>query len=254
MSIKIGEFIHPTSVEEALKYKGKPDVMFVAGSTAVGKVENINVRKMVNLLTLPLAFVEKEGNTIRIGATTPLDDVENSPAIKKYLPILIDAVRHVGAWGIKTMATMGGAVATAFPWSDVIPALLALDASLTISRKEGRLTLSMEEFVSKRISMLKSCIIEYIEIEIPQTTNWGFEKYAHSSFDIAMLNIAYLKTEDNLRVAVGARPGIAKRLKNFEKHRDILEGIKEAELKDDARASKWWREQVLSSRLKELIS
>ncbi len=254
MSIQIGEFVHPTSVEEALRYKGKPGVMFVAGSTAVGRVENLNAKKMVNLLTLPLAFIEKEGNTIRIGATTPLDDIENSPAIKRYLPVLAETIKHVAAWGIKTMATIGGAIATAFPWSDIIPTLLVLDASVTMSKREGKFTLPLEEFLPQRIPIVKNSIIEFIEIKIPQVERWGFEKYAHSSFDIAMLNVAYIKTAENLKLAVGARPGAAKRLRSFEKTKDIQEGIKEAELKDDARASKWWREQVLLSRLRELIS
>ncbi len=255
MPIQIEEFYTPTKIKEALSLISSRDARILAGSTTLGKLRNLKVKKMVNIMNLPLSYVKEDEKYIYIGATTTIEEVLEDSIIQKRFPFIYKALLQFGAWGIRTMATVGGSVFTSFPWSDVTPLFLVLDAKVHLLSERDERLLPLDNFLDDKREYLNGYLLKEVIID---KNNCGkerdFKKIALSSFDLALLNFAYVKGEGFVRIAVGARPGRPIRLKKTEKTRNVEDGIEEAGLGDDFRVSKKWREEVLRTLLSEVLS
>ncbi len=244
MPIQIEEFYSPTKIGEALSLISSEDARILAGSTTLGKLKNLKVKRLVN--------IEKY---VYIGATTTIEEVLENHIIKDRFPFIHKALLKFGAWGIRTMATIGGSLFTSFPWSDVTPLFMVLDARVHLLSSEDERLLPIDNFLDDKREYLRGYLLKEVILD---KDNCGeerdFRKIALSNFDLALLNFAYVKGKDFLRISVGARPGRPIRLKEAEKSRSIDIALKEADLKDDFRVSKKWREEVLKSLLSEVLS
>jgi xanthine dehydrogenase D subunit len=78
---------------------------------------------------------DHSGGIIRIGASTPLGDLERDHQVRSRLPLLAAAIAGVAAPAIRNLATLGGNVAGRT--GCLLPALLALDATLAGSAPSG---------------------------------------------------------------------------------------------------------------------
>ncbi len=254
MAIQIEEFYSPKSIKEVLPLISSENARILAGSTTIGKLKNFKAKDLVNIMKLPLSYVREDGKYIYIGATTTIEEVLENRIIQNNFPFIYNALLQFGAWGIRTMATIGGSVFTSFAWSDVTPLFLVLDAKVhLISEKEERL-LPIDNFLDDKREYMKGYLLKEVIID---KENCGikrkFKKIALSSFDLALLNFAYVKGEGFIRIAVGARPGRPIRLKQAEKEHSVDRAIEEAGLGDDFRVSKKWREEVLRALLSEVF-
>jgi carbon-monoxide dehydrogenase medium subunit len=80
----------------------------------------------------------------RIGALCTQREIETSPLVGRHIPLLAETCRHVATIRIRAMATLGGALAHADPSLDTPPALIALDARVTLASERGERTLPVE--------------------------------------------------------------------------------------------------------------
>jgi CO/xanthine dehydrogenase FAD-binding subunit len=98
--------------------------------------------------------------------------------------------------------TIGGTVAGRYPFSDPLAALLALDTRLHFHH-HGEM--SLEAFLAGQ--GLKDILVKII---IPKAGQIGaFQSVRRTRTDYAVLNTAVVKTGDEYRIVVGARPGRA---------------------------------------------
>ena len=87
------------------------------------------------------------GSALRIGAAVTwdqLDQCEQLPAV------LREAARTVGSRQIRLQGSLGGNLCHASPAADGIPALLALDARVTLRGRHGERQMPLSEFVLGR--------------------------------------------------------------------------------------------------------
>lgn len=90
--------------------------------------------------------ISTEEGGVRIGAATPLTDIEADPTVTRRLPLLRAAIRTVAAPGIRTLASLGGNVAGRT--GCCLPVLLALDTSLDWLTPTGRKRLALVDWLS----------------------------------------------------------------------------------------------------------
>jgi len=69
-----------------------------------------------------------------------------SDLIREYVGVLSEAARTVGSPQIRNLGTLGGNIVNASPAADTIPALVILEAQLTLTNPEGDRTLPMTDF------------------------------------------------------------------------------------------------------------
>ena len=95
-----------------------------------------------------LKEVEESGETIRIGAATPLAQLIRSQSFRHKAPAVADGAQLVGSVQLRNQATIVGNVCTASPAADTVPGLLVHDCVVeTADRKNNTRRIDLKNFM-----------------------------------------------------------------------------------------------------------
>lgn len=213
-------------------------------------------------------------NTIHIGAMVTHAQAVSTEVIRKKATCLAEACWQVGSPQIRNRGTIAGNLLTASPANDTIPALMALDASVTLVSKSGTRCVKIEDlFTGVRKTVAQPGEI-LTEITIPQFTDCessSFYKYAlRNAQAISLVNCAIwlVRSQDNnikaVRVAVGSVAPKVLRLRKLEqelisKNLNDLESLdfSTAQLEirpiTDIRASDKFRQAMVKTTIKRCL-
>ena len=144
------QFHNPTSLDDALAMLQRygPDARLMAGGTALvlqlkqrfaQPAHIIGLRPLT--LTAGLSEIAETPDGLRIGALSTLRRLQDHPILRARAPLLAQAAARVATRRIRSMATIGGALANGDPNQDIPPALIALDASVELTSPNGVRTL-----------------------------------------------------------------------------------------------------------------
>ena len=182
-----------------------------------------------------IKFSAKSG--LRLGAATTHRDIENSPQIRKHYPLLVSMEQNLASIQTRNSGTIGGNLAHGDPTGDPGPVLLALNASVKISRREGSRTLPLDDFFVDifETALEEGELLEEIRIPvIPPRTGVAYEKFNIIKNHQGIVTVAASVTLDekgqtceDLRIVLGAAAPVPLRAKGAE---EILRGKK---LEDD---------------------
>ncbi|HKK90262.1 MAG TPA: xanthine dehydrogenase family protein subunit M [Desulfobacteraceae bacterium] len=92
--------------------------------------------------------IEQQGGMVHIGACTRLTQLLESPEIQEKAPVLARAVATMGSWQVRNTATIGGNICMSSPAGDTIPALLVLDARVTLAGPDGEEEILLKDFLT----------------------------------------------------------------------------------------------------------
>ena len=124
----------------------------IAGGTAVVLMMRqglIEPESLISLSKIPgLSGVEHDGDVLRIGAATSLDDVATSPLVRTLVPSLAVACGLVGNPRIRNVATLGGNLAEADYASDPPATLASLGARCEVVGPSGTRTVPVAELIT----------------------------------------------------------------------------------------------------------
>jgi carbon-monoxide dehydrogenase medium subunit len=144
-------FYTPTSLAEALDLleQHQDDGRAMAGGTALVvlmKQSLLEADHLVSLAKLPgLSGIRQEADGLHIGALTHHREVETSPLVKQFAPLLAEVYSRVATVRIRNVATVGGGLAHADPAQDPPAGLIALDARVRLQSKSGERTVPVDE-------------------------------------------------------------------------------------------------------------
>ncbi|MGD9675594.1 MAG: xanthine dehydrogenase family protein subunit M [Candidatus Bipolaricaulia bacterium] len=257
---QIQSIVRPTTPSEAWSLRtAQPEATrFLGGGVDLVLYTPETVTTLIDLSGLGQRGVRAGRGGVTIGAATTLSELLEAPPIASYAGgVVVDVLRHVGSPLQRNLATVGGAAARAHPWSDVVLALLVLDAEIEVFNGTPR-SVPVAEFYAARPRDVAPLITG---IRLPQrstTVRGAYEKFGRTGFDVALLNCACVAdavrgTASDVRIAVGGTPSLARRLPEAEA---ALEGkpwssarIAEAasvaarvvQARDDRRASESYR-------------
>ncbi len=131
MSRQPSAYHRPQSVDEAMGLLEKTAVYPLGGGT---KLLADDVQgEVVDLQDLNLDTIEWADGVLTVGATVTLTDfaakLADAPTTGAA-PLLADAIHRAGANTYRNAATIGGSIASRLPDSELLAALLVLDATL----------------------------------------------------------------------------------------------------------------------------
>lgn len=142
----------PTSVEEALYLKKEhPQALLLAGGSDIlikireGKLAGCDLINIYGLEELRGICLE-EDESILIRPLTSFTDVSMHPVIKKYIPVLGEAVDQIGGPQVRNIGTIGGNICNGVTSADSATTLKAYDATLEITSLDGIRILPYAEF------------------------------------------------------------------------------------------------------------
>lgn len=114
-----------------------------------------------------------------VGSCVPLTTLMQHEVVAKRLPVLHQALRHLGSPLIRNMGTIGGNICTASPAGDTLPPLYVLDAKVQLRCATSIRTLPLDEFITGpgQTALQTGEILDSVIIPYPDGTNLHyFEK------------------------------------------------------------------------------
>lgn len=139
----------PVSVNElADLYRQQPDAYLFSGGTDLALEITQALKSLDAIIYLgninELKEIDEDTQHVNIGSSAPLSDC--IPALSKHFPDFSEMLRRFGSVQIRNSGTMGGNLANASPVGDTLPALLALDASISLRKGQRERTVKASEF------------------------------------------------------------------------------------------------------------
>jgi CO/xanthine dehydrogenase FAD-binding subunit len=219
----VRSYLRPKSLEEAwalLRQHGTA-ARPIGGGVDAALFLPPQVTTLIDLSRLPLRTISETDGRWRIGAAATLTELLEHDLASSYLDGIVGEVLHrVASPLLRNLATVGGTLASAHPWSDVIPLFLVLGAEVTVY--DGTLrAVPFDEFLARRADVAGALIVE---VRLPAAAAGGhaaFEKFTRTGFDVGMLNCGCLLTIADgacgtVRIAFGGTPQMAARVPALE--------------------------------------
>jgi aerobic carbon-monoxide dehydrogenase medium subunit len=93
-----------------------------------------------------LAGITQIGETLHIGAMTRQRDLADHPLVRTRLPLMMEALGHVGHRQTRNRGTIGGSLCHLDPAAELVAVAANLDATIEIAGSNGARILPMAEF------------------------------------------------------------------------------------------------------------
>jgi carbon-monoxide dehydrogenase medium subunit len=168
----------------------------------------VDISRLSELKTIAVA-----DDGLHIGALATHGDIMNSSIIRDMFPAMVDAAHSIGAVQTRNLGTLGGNLVTCVPSMDSGPALIALEALVTVASSAGRRQMPLGElFVSPRKTSLKpgDLLVDIVIAKQNLSKPAAFEKFGlRKGQALALVNVgaAFFIDKGNFlspRIALGA--------------------------------------------------
>lgn len=146
-----------------------------------------------------LAHITDRGQSIEIGSATRQRDIEFSDVIARRLPLLREAIGHVGHRQTRNRGTVGGSLCQLDPSAEIPTVAMAMDATLTAASVRGRREISMAHFPAGYMTPSLEPDEMLVSVSLrPWASGHGhaFEEYARRHGDFAIVSAAVLISLD----------------------------------------------------------
>jgi CO/xanthine dehydrogenase FAD-binding subunit len=222
------EMYRPRELTEALDLLAchGENARLLAGGQSLVPMMNLRVAAPAILIDLntvnDLAGIRRDGDVIRIGATTRQQQLLDSELIRRHAPLLAAAARHIGHYSTRSRGTIGGSLANADPSSELSLAATTLGATLTIRSAARMRTIAAQDFFLDALTTALEpgdILTELVVAVTPEQSTVAFHEHARRRGDFATASAAAQLSPDQgvLRVglgAVGPVPMICRRIED----------------------------------------
>ena len=186
----------PKTIKEATDLIVKEKVLPHAGGTALllRNLEKIN--GLVNLSDLPLRYTKKEDDTIEFGSMNTYAEVISELRKIDTENILFKSLQNSADTPLKNRITIGGSIALSAPWSDIIGALIVLDAKIILSgENEG--IFPIEKYL-KNTELKRNSLITGIRFKLSNWRTFSYRNIRTKKDMPAFHIVVMLKIENNI--------------------------------------------------------
>jgi xanthine dehydrogenase FAD-binding subunit len=269
-------YISVASLDEAFSHLARygSGARVVAGATDLltwareGRAGDVHYDALVDVGNIALlSGVHFGQGRVRMGANTTIAEFLRDPVLLRHAPVL----RRCAVWfaddQIREQATVGGNLVNASPAADAVPPLLAMNASVTLWRREASgpasRSMPLTEFIlgPGKTALQPDELLGHLECDATGAWGTAFEKVGHRrSLVISTVCLAVLVRLDasrtrfhDLRIAIGAVGPVPERLLDIERllagrivsAELIAEAAQMAEHRVRSRSRQQYRREVL---------
>ncbi len=225
--------LRPRSAAEALKlYAQSPGALPLAGGTDFMVAWNAGLAN--DRVVLDLAGLEAwrriaaTKTTITIGALATHADIQRHTAVRRHLPLLVEACAMVGGLQIQNRGTLGGNIANASPAGDTFPPLAVYDAEVELASARGRRRVPFGSVFAgvKKTVLEPGELIAAIHVPVPRRPTRALWRKVGTraaqaiskTMAAGLLWLARDGTIAELRFALGSMAPTVRRLASVEAH------------------------------------
>ena len=137
----VSAYLRPATLDDALVCLDRPGAVVVGGGTSVNAAHSLKPVVVVDLQGLHIGGIEHdEEDGLLIGATATLQQVADDARVPAAIRA---AARREEPSTLRTLATVGGLVATADPSSELLATLLVHDGEVRLAGRDGAHSLEL---------------------------------------------------------------------------------------------------------------
>jgi aerobic carbon-monoxide dehydrogenase medium subunit len=247
------EVLVPSSPAEAVALFGDGAETTVIGGGTVVVPEmtygRLHPERVLLLSRAGLDGVTVDGDTITIGATTPVDALL---ALEDQVAALAACARNVADYEIRGQGTVGGNLCG---HGDLQGCLLALDATARSTGADGERTESFEDFLAQRHGRL----LLDVRFRRPAASAFAALEYPHTHEYTVLAVTGARDADGTTRLAATGVAGPGARLRSAEALASDPDAagaaaVGDVTFADDALASAWYRGQTLPVLVRRVLS
>ena len=202
------EFLIATTSEEVCTLLAEdPARKILAGGTDFMVEVNFRHRDPTAVIAIDrvpeLRQWRHDGDSVLIGSCVTYREIERGP-LSTLVPALAQSARTIGSPQIRNAGTIGGNLGTASPAGDMIPVLLALNATVTIRSSSGSRTVSIDNLITgvKKTSLAENEFIESVKVPILRGSQEFLKVGPRNAMVISIASLAMVTDMDRKTIAV----------------------------------------------------
>jgi carbon-monoxide dehydrogenase medium subunit len=196
------DYVKPRTLAEAAKIlAGDMEAKALAGGQTFIPVLKQRLNRpsvVVDLAGLNLAFINRVGANLEIGAMTTHAEIAASPEVKQACLALAELAGNIGDRQVRSRGTIGGALANNDPSACYPAAVLALDAVVRTDRRD----IPAAEFFQGLFTTALEPGEIITAVVFPTPERAAYVKFANPASRYAMVGVFVAKTAGGVRVAV----------------------------------------------------
>lgn len=219
----IQEYHAPTTIDEALSLKARlgSSAVFLAGGTEVNSTTfRLKPEHVISLERLDLAGIRTTANELIIGARCTIQQIIDSADVPE---VVKEAGRHICNRNIRNVATLGGQLGSNRSCSNLLPILVALEATVDLATPGATRAMSALQYIADE----RQELITLVRIRRSALSRLAtVERYSRTANDLSILTTAVSLARDGQKVAgpVIAAGGVAKHVIRLEAVEQALDG------------------------------
>ncbi|MBI2203324.1 MAG: xanthine dehydrogenase family protein subunit M [Candidatus Rokubacteria bacterium] len=162
---------------------------------------------LVDINALPLADVVRTNGHVRLGALVRHHVLEESPDVRRWCPLLAEAVAYVGNARVRTLGTLGGSLAHADPAAELPVAMVALDARFAAVGAAGSREIPAGEFFRAPLTTALAAdeILTAVDVPVTRGAGTAFVELARRPGDFPLVSVAAVVAVDRAGRVADAR-------------------------------------------------
>lgn len=197
--LQLKAYHRPESVAAALELLGREgvDTAILAGGTQLVPDQAPFVDEVVDLQAAGLDRLEPQEGQLLLGAmlrVQALVDAEEAPSL------LREMARREGPNTFRNQGTIGGAIVTAEPESELLAALLVYDAVVTVETPAGAQGMPLRDFLADVEAGLRGGLL--ISVTVPTGGETAHARVARTPQDTPIVAALARRDGDNLTLAL----------------------------------------------------
>ena len=194
---KIISYQRPENLEEALSLISQDKHVPLAGGTQLNTNEDTEPLHLVDLQSLALKGIDSSNGKLKIGSMTTLHEIMKNSDCPDLIRL---SSRSESPSTLRTLATIGGTIASGDSDSQLIASLLVHDAEVTIlNSSDGELSVPLQEVLIKPEGLESELIIS---IDIATDGKSLLEATGRTPADTPIVSVAARRCSDGDRMAV----------------------------------------------------
>ncbi|RZU30987.1 FAD binding domain-containing protein [Blastococcus saxobsidens] len=200
------ELRRPTSVAEAVEHLAEGGLPYCGGTELI-PVMQLGLMAPDILVDLkriePLGGIREDAAEIVLGARVTHDETAASPLVRRHARVLAEATSRLGNARVRATGTLAGNICFAEPRSDVLTALLALEARVDLRSATDSRTVDVADFVEGPFATVRQEeeLLEAIRIPV-RASRSSYIRFQPGEYPT--VTVAAVQGDGGCRVVVGA--------------------------------------------------
>ena len=202
------DYIKVKSLDEAVSLLDKHgyDAKILSGGHSLIPAMKLRLNNPTILIDISgiegLNSITEEGDEIVIGGNCTHRQIMDNPLVNKHVNILSQTAKVIGDVQIRNRGTIGGSLAHADPSADYPATVLACEAKIEVTGNNGKRTIDAVDFFQGIFTTALEDDEIITAVRFPKVKNGIYLKFAQSASRFAVVGVAAIKNDTNIKVGI----------------------------------------------------